>query len=233
MRRLASLLAGTALLTVIGVLLAGPASAFPVDTEGEVNDELVYVVQDVSDYWKAQVDGWQPVSVKVFKGSQTFQSACGVISSDPSRGSGAGYCPKDDTIYLSAQWIYRDIARPYRGLLGIRHPGGDFGPAFVVAHEMGHAVENQLGITNIPGYPNVQPMELQADCFAGLWAAAKKKDSQLDPGDIKEALDTLGKVGDYDFFGKDHHGTPLERQHAFLAGYHGSGIASCPLNVGA
>jgi predicted metalloprotease len=232
-KRLASLLAGTALLTVCGILLAGPASAFPVDTEQEVSEELVYTVHDVSDYWKARVNGWQPVSYRVFTGSQTLTSACGAISSDPDHGSPAAYCPSDNTIYLSAQWIYRNIAQPYTDSLGFRHHGGDFGPAVIVAHEMGHALQKKLGISNIPGYPNVQPLELQADCFAGLWAEAKGKDSQLAPGDVGEAVAALGKAGDYDILSEGHHGTPLERQRAFLTGYWGSGIRSCPLNVGA
>jgi predicted metalloprotease len=232
-KRLASLLAGTALLTTIGVLLASPASAFPVDTEQEVSDELVYTVHDVSDYWASQVDGWQPVEYNVFSGSQELQSACGTVSSDPDVGSPASYCTGDTTIYLSAQWIYENIAQPYTDDDGTEHDGGDFGPAVVVAHEMGHALQQELGIENIPGFGSVQPLELQADCFAGLWANAKDANSQLEEGDLEEAVAALGHAGDYDFHSESHHGTPAERQRAFLAGYRGTGISDCPLNVGA
>jgi uncharacterized protein len=237
-RRLTSFAVATTLsLVALGTVLTQSAQAFPVDTQAQVQQELAYVVNDVANYWQSELSkegyAWHSVRYDIFPGSQTFESACGTVSADDAVGSPASYCPADNTIYLSVQWIYNNIAQPHYDAAGQFYAGGDFGPAVAVAHEMGHALQRQLGITNIPGYPNVQPTELQADCFAGRWAQEKYTSAQLEAGDIDEGVAALRAVGDYDFNAASHHGTPAERQRAFLSGLQGSGISSCPLNVGA
>lgn len=99
---------------------------------------------------------------------------------------------------------------------------GDFAAAEIVGHEFGHSVANELSLqtnTPQPGNPN---NELLADCFSGVWTYALGLDNYLEEGDIDEALNAVYTIGDYGFDNPQHHGTPLERQNAFLIGYNGS-----------
>jgi hypothetical protein len=113
---------------------------------------------------------------------------------------GPFYCPLDETVYIDLIF-YRDLKERFRA-------PGDFAQAYVIAHEVGHHVQNQLGIMQ-----KVQEMrsrvdevrsndlsvrtELQADCFAGLWAHhADKSRHILEEGDIEEALNAASSIGD-------------------------------------
>jgi hypothetical protein len=135
----------------------------------------------------------KPVLV-LFSGA--VQSACGYAQA----AVGPFYCPADEKLYIDLEF-YRDLQDRFRA-------PGDFAQAYVIAHEVGHHVQNLLGIAG-----QVQAMrqragerqsnalsvmmELQADCFAGIWAAqANRKRRILEPGDVEEGLNAAAAIGD-------------------------------------
>lgn len=114
---------------------------------------------------------------------------------------GPHYCPLDSTIYLD-ETFFEEILEDQ-----LEAGGGDFADAYVIAHEVGHHVQNELGITervrslqqSEPGNANSLSidLELQADCFAGVWAfRLAQRGDVLDPGDIEEAIDAAAAVSD-------------------------------------
>jgi predicted metalloprotease len=128
--------------------------------------------------------------------SQQVQSACGIAGA----AVGPFYCPRDGDVYIDLSF-YRQLRERFGA-------PGDFAQAYVIAHEVGHHVQNLLGISS-----KVQRMqqaarsqaeanemsvrlELQADFFAGLWAHYAAKKGILDPGDIEEALNAASAIGD-------------------------------------
>ncbi len=124
------------------------------------------------------------------------QSACGYAQA----AVGPFYCPADQKLYIDLAF-YRDLQDRFRA-------PGDFAQAYVIAHEVGHHVQNLLGIAervqSMQSRAGKQQanalavrMELQADCFAGIWAAqANQKRRILEPGDIEEGLGAAAAVGD-------------------------------------
>src|SRR5690606_11205929 len=129
----------------------------------------------------------------LFEGA--VQSACGYANS----AVGPFYCPADRRVYLDTAF-FRDLAR-----LG---GPGDFAAAYVIGHEVGHHVQTLLGTservradqarTNETGANRLQvAMELQADCYAGVWAHHANRRSQvLEPGDVEEGLAAAEAIGD-------------------------------------
>jgi predicted metalloprotease len=128
--------------------------------------------------------------------SGTVQSACGFAQA----AVGPFYCPADNKLYIDLAF-YRDLQDKFRA-------PGDFAQAYVIAHEVGHHVQNLLGIAEQVRRAQSRGgerqsnalqvrMELQADCFAGIWAAhANKTKRLLEPGDIEEGLRAAAAVGD-------------------------------------
>ncbi|WP_432432633.1 neutral zinc metallopeptidase [Cryobacterium breve] len=90
------------------------------------------------------------------------------------------------------------------------------------------SLQNEIGIFSTAGsiYP-VYKIELHADCWAGVWAKSAEDEGILDPGDITEASQTTLDLGDYAFDNPQHHGTPEQRNQAFLEGYDGGDEGSC------
>lgn len=115
------------------------------------------------------------------------QSACGVATSDV----GPHYCPDDETIYLD-ETFFDELQRRFKA------QGGDVAQAYVIAHEVGHHVQNQLGIISRSQEGNAESIrvELQADCFAGVWAYSVNKQGVFEPGEVGEAIDAAAAVGD-------------------------------------
>lgn len=112
---------------------------------------------------------------------------------------GPFYCPADQTVYLDMAF-YRDLRTNLGG-------GGDFAQGYVLAHEVGHHVQHLLGIDEDirrkqAGVSKAEAnrysvqLELQADCFAGVWGNAMQREGILDPGDLEEALRTAQAIGD-------------------------------------
>lgn len=167
--------------------------------EQEIGQFVSVVLADTEEVWgqvlpaQADVEYRDPTLV-LFSGA--VQSACGSASS----AMGPFYCPGDQQLYLDTTFF--DVMGRQMGA------GGDFAAAYVIAHEIGHHVQNQLGIL-----PRVSQMraqvgevesnrlsvmtELQADCFAGIWARqASDRFGSIEAGDIDEAVNAARAVGD-------------------------------------
>ena len=165
----------------------------------EMGDFVSVVLADTEEIWtdvlarQANLQYRKP-SLVLFSGA--VQSACGGASA----AMGPFYCPGDQKVYLDT-----DFFRVMQSKMGA---GGDFAYAYVIAHEIGHHVQNQLGIL-----PEVNSMrsrvgeaesnrlsvltELQADCFAGIWARhAGQRYGSIEQGDIDEAINAARAVGD-------------------------------------
>ncbi|MFD1796266.1 hypothetical protein FQV27_01115 [Paracoccus aurantiacus] len=163
------------------------------------------------------------------------QSGCGGASAQ----MGPFYCPMDQKVYLDT-----DFFNTMQNRMGA---GGDLAAAYVIAHEVGHHVQNQLGIL-----PRVTQMrqqssqkdsnylsvltELQADCFAGMWARNSAQDLKITREDIGEAMDAAAAVGDDALMQSSGravvpdaftHGSSADRQEWFMRGYDGGNLASC------
>ncbi len=164
------------------------------------------------------------------------QSACGGASG----ATGPFYCPNDKKVYLDTDFFVTMSQR-----MGA---SGDFAAAYVVAHEVGHHVQDELGILGKVTAARAQAsqadsnalsvrVELQADCFSGVWArAAGDKLGTLEQGDIAEAMDAASRIGDDTLQANAGqrpmpdsftHGTSEQRQRWFAAGYESGSIESC------
>jgi hypothetical protein len=170
-------------------------------TTAPVNDEASQFVQAVlgstEDQWQqifaAGGASYTPPRLTLF--SDAVQSACGFASS----AVGPFYCPSDRRVYLDTSF-FADLAR-----LG---GAGDFAQAYVIGHEIGHHVQSLRGVadqvrnaqagSDEPTANRLQvAMELQADCFAGVWAHhANRTDRVLEAGDVEEALAAAAAIGD-------------------------------------
>jgi uncharacterized protein len=167
---------------------------------------------------------------------QETASGCGGASSEV----GPHYCPADDTIYLDETFFEELTAR-----FGAK--GGDVAEAYVIAHELGHHVQNTLGTSNKveklsrvnPDEANVLSVEteLQADCYAGVWAkSVNDRGNVFTIGEITEAIDAASSVGD-DRIQKEAtgtinpetwtHGSSADRVKWFNVGYAGGGLKGC------
>ncbi len=159
------------------------------------------------------------------------QSACGGASSEV----GPHYCPVDNTIYLDETFF--DELKSRFGA-----EGGDVAEAYVIAHEVGHHVQNELGIMNeVQNSANDQnemsvKLELQADCFAGLWANSVKDQEVFGPGEINEAVDAAAAVGDDRIQKKVTgyvnpetwtHGSSEQRVAWFNKGFNAGSVSAC------
>jgi predicted metalloprotease len=247
-------LAGAVLVLALGgacLLLASaraddrPASSGAHDlvlrTEGtgqpqDMEQFLTAVTQDVDTYWtKVFADSGLPeprVTYDWIPAGQTAASACG-DDSGTLGDSAAAYCPNEDTIYISqafASGIYSgglDHALPGSSQ-GYGRTIGDFSVAFIVAHEYGHQIQDELGLFEKYGQQlPTMAFELQADCYAGTWAHSASQENRLETGDVQEALDTVLAVGDFNAGNPGHHGTPDQREAAWKTGFESGAPSSC------
>lgn len=155
------------------------------------------------------------------------RSACDAIADEDA----AFYCPTDDTIYVG-EGLAADILRGVGGGFPGERAGqgrarGDFGLAYVIAHEYAHNVQDELGLMRVDPRYGVEALELQADCMAGLWGNSVYRAGKLQPGDVEEAISTVLAAGDFDTSNPQHHGTPDERRAAWLLGYRSGDPARC------
>jgi hypothetical protein len=189
--------------------LAVPEAEVALSPEQQELSEFVAVVlADTEDVWRAlfaaQGQDYREPTLVRFSG--TVDSACGFASA----ASGPFYCPADEKVYLDLEF-FQDL----RDRLGAP---GDFAQAYVIAHEIGHHVQKQLGITDRVHAARAQVgeveynqlsvrLELQADFLAGVWAHhAQQNWDILEPGDIEEAMNAAGAIGD-DRLQRDARGT--------------------------
>ncbi len=158
---------------------------------------------------------------------QATQSGCGVATSEV----GPHYCPADQTIYLD-ETFFEELTRRFGA------KGGDVAQAYVMAHEVGHHVQNQLGVLERSQASNEQSVatELQADCYAGIWAKSVSRAGIISPAEILQATDAAAAVGDdriQQSVGQRvdpeswTHGSSEDRVRWFTAGYDSGTPASC------
>jgi hypothetical protein len=188
-------------------------------------DKLVrftgFVFDDAQAYWDKSVRGYQPAKVVVYSGSTPTRCGYG------SAAVGPFYCPLDQKVYLDMSF-YRQM----REQLGAP---GDFAQAYVIAHEVGHHVQRLTGRLGEGGKSSVG-VELQADCYSGVWAHSARKRGLLEVGDIDEALRAAAAVGDDTLQRKQTgtvrpetftHGSSAQRKAAFTRGYRTGDPAAC------
>lgn len=208
--------------------------------EDRAMGEFVSVtLADTEEVWAAvfreQLEAdYRPPVLVLFKGYT--QSACGGAS----EATGPFYCPVDRKVYLDTSFFTVLEQR-----LGA---GGDFAAAYVVAHEVGHHVQNELGIldqTNrlrqqvdeVQGNEISVRVELMADCLAGIWAReAAARFGSVEPGDVEEAMNAAEQIGD-DTLQREAgrrpmpdsftHGTSEQRMRWFLTGQQGGQVEDC------
>jgi uncharacterized protein len=206
------------------------------DPERDLKDFSVYVFRDVQNMWeetfRRQGNAYQPAQLVLYRSG--VDTGCGSASS----AVGPFYCPSDRRVYLDLSF-----EREMSDRLGA---GGDFAWAYVIAHEVGHHVQRLTGTSedvrreqaSDRGRANELSvrLELQADCYAGVWAHGAFAAGQLEKGDIEEALGAAQAVGDDrlqrsargsvdpDSF---THGTSEQRMRWFRAGYDGGEPAAC------
>jgi predicted metalloprotease len=192
---------------------------------------LTRIIERVDGYWTRTLSAAGVEEPRVgylwVPPGQASGTACGVPADD----NAAFYCPADDTIYISerlAADVLNGVAENLPGqTAGQGRAVGDFGVAYIVAHEYAHNVQNELGFYRLAPTSTAKPFELQADCMAGLWGNAVYKEGLLEPGDVEEAINTASAVGDFDFGNRQHHGTPDERRAAWLLGYRSGDPTVC------
>jgi uncharacterized protein len=214
----------------------GPANQSPEDAR--TRSRIGAVLGSTEDFWGAyfQSEGQQyPVTtLRLFSGQTP--SSCGTASG----ATGPFYCPGDKKVYLD-MGFFDEMDRG----LGAK---GDFAQAYVIAHEVGHHVQDVLEILpqahqamrnrgEAKGAESIAVrVELQADCFAGLWAGKSSVTANLEPGDIEEALGAASAVGDdrlqkraqgYAVPDSFTHGSSEQRARWFMKGLRGADITAC------
>lgn len=156
----------------------------------------VAYTNSIQNYWGGALKGYRVTQTKLFNGQ--IQTACGTATKDV----GPFYCPADEFVYLDTSFFNELLAQ-----LGAQ--GGDAAEAYVIAHEYGHHISNQLGVMEKvqragnqtgPDSPGVR-LELQADCFAGVWLRHATDDPQgpikgITEDDLARAVDAAKTVGD-------------------------------------
>lgn len=233
-------LLGVDLSPMLGLTSGAPTSGGQITQADEERAQFASVVlRQTEDIW-AQVlpdqagIAYQPVQLELFSGQ--ISSACGMASA----ATGPFYCPANERAYLDTDFFVT-LDRQMGA-------GGDFAAAYVIAHEVAHHIQQELGILGQANRMRAQVgqtqsnqisvrIELQADCYSGIWARyAQDRLGTLERGDMEEALNAAARIGD------DHlqrqasgrvrpdsftHGTSAQRQRWFWTGYQTGKMAEC------
>jgi len=211
------------------------------EDQSQASDEMRQfvgvVLAETEDVWNGvfQAEGqeYQEPTLQLFSGQ--VQSACGFASS----ASGPFYCPLDRKVYLVTTF-FEQLDRQFGA-------SGDFAQAYVIAHEVGHNVQNLIGV--LPKFNQMRQsmseaeanqmsvrVELQADCFAGVWAHFTAQKGLLEKGDVQEALNAAQQIGDdtlqkrtqgYVVPESFNHGTSEQRQEWLARGMENGRLADC------
>ena len=182
---------------------SGPTQSAPAPSASapgardEIKEFIARVLGDTEDTWSAIFKKmgreYRPPKLVLFRGA--VDSACGLASS----AAGPFYCSPDDRVYLDRSF-FEELSKRFGA-------PGEFARAYVIAHEVGHHVQNQLGITGKVAQQRGRAsearsnalsvlVELQADCFAGIWGHYAKQRGLLDPGDVQAGLAAAAAIGD-------------------------------------
>ncbi len=208
---------------------AGPAG------EDKMKSFVSFVFDDVQRTWEREfAEQNRPYRrAKLVLFSNATQTACGAGRS----ATGPFYCPSDERAYIDLTF-YRELS----GRFGAR---GDFAQAYVLAHEVGHHVQRLLGATEKVGRARGDQqgensasvrLELQADCYAGVWAHSTNQRQLLEKGDIEEALGAASAIGDDRLQRQSGgtvspeswtHGSSQQRTQWFRRGYEKGDPAAC------
>jgi uncharacterized protein len=199
-----SWLSGTNLFSLLGTDSAAPSQT--VGTSGQVQstpaeEQLVDMVdavsKDAQDMWQEKLGArYRPTVVALFR--DAVQSGCGSAET----ATGPFYCPADKKVYLDLGF-FSELSQRFRA-------PGDFAQAYVITHELGHHVQNLLGLNDRASMDRRSgvdsasvALELQADCFAGVWGhhaaqpgRAQRGKVELDPGDVEDGLRAAAAIGD-------------------------------------
>lgn len=212
----------------------GPAKA-PTDADGQfVSGVLLDTEKTWSTLFQQLGRKYNPARVVIFDGGAT-RTACGTGQS----AMGPFYCPLDQSVYIDLSF-YKALQEKFKA-------PGDTAQAYVIAHEVGHHVQNQLGIME-----KVQAMrqraseaqsnqlsvrlELQADCFAGVWAHHANNRKLLEAGDVEEAMRAAAAVGDDNIQRRTQgqivpesftHGSSEQRMRWFMTGMKSGQVTAC------
>lgn len=200
-----------------GVTTSQPGGPAPQD---EMAKFVGFVLDDAQATFAKQMKGYETTRLVLFRGA--VNSACGTASS----AVGPFYCPGDHMVYIDLDF--------YDMLRDRFDAAGDFAQAYVIAHEVGHHLQNITGKLG-RGEVNQIETELQADCAAGAWAKDVERRGKLEVGDIDEALNAAAQIGDDTIQRKTQgrvqpetwtHGSAAQRSAAFKKGFQ-SGLAAC------
>ena len=215
----------------------GPAPAPPKDDAGARFVSKVLRSTEVvwTDVFRESGKTYRPPKLVLFK--DQWPTACG----QGDAAMGPFYCPNDQKVYIDLRFY--DVLAQKLGA------PGQFAQAYVVAHEIGHHVQNQLGVMQRVDALRSQGgeaqanalsvrVELQADCFAGIWASRSQQENgwRLDPGDIEAALNAASRIGDDTLQRKTRgtvvpetftHGSSAQRVSWFKRGVESGSVQSC------
>jgi predicted metalloprotease len=205
--------------------------------ENETADFVSVILADTEDTWTELLQRhgkkYRPPNLVMF--TDHVQSACGMTSS----AAGPFYCPGDQKVYIDLGFFQT---------LGQMGAHGDFAQAYVIGHEIGHHVQNLLGISGkvrqlqqrankVDANALSVMQELQADCYAGVWAhIANKRRQLLEAGDVEEGLNAAAKIGDDQLLKRAGrhvnpdaftHGTSKQRVYWLRKGLESGKLESC------
>ncbi|HEX8900462.1 KPN_02809 family neutral zinc metallopeptidase [Vitreimonas sp.] len=204
------------------------------DTEAQACDFSRAILGSTEDVWRAQFQqgrlpnygvnpgAYRDPTLVVFSGA--VATGCGNASSDV----GPFYCPADTNLYIDPSF--------YQVMQDRLRAPGDFAQAYVIAHEVGHHVQNLIGATQrqLPGENQNQTsvrVELQADCFAGVWGHTARADLAIDEADLREALNAAHAIGDDALGHSDErqftHGSSAQRMRWFRRGFDSGDARQC------
>ena len=222
-----------------GINTGGTNSQHSVPSNDPQSDFVRAILGDTEDTWRALFKqagkNYKDPTLILFSGS--VRSACGFADS----AVGPFYCPGDQQVYLALSF-FKEMEQRFAAT-------GEFAQAYVIAHEVGHHVQTLLGISarvntarqrgeRMEGHNGLLVrQELQADCFAGVWAYhAQQRHAWLEPGDLKDAINAAQAIGDdrlqkqargYVVPDSFTHGTSAQREHWFTQGYKTGDVSQC------
>jgi predicted metalloprotease len=238
-----SLIFGRDFITPLLMTEQGGSSTGQVDTARNRAEEpkvqfVSFVLDDAQQTW-SRILGPRYADAKLVLFRDAVQSACGTAGSE----TGPFYCPGDQKVYIDLSFL-DELDRRFGA-------PGDFAQAYVLSHEIGHHVQTLLGTSRKvrqaqEANPSLQNelsvrMELQADCYAGVWGHSTNQRNILDPGDVEEGLAAAAAVGDDRIQRQARgrvnpesftHGSSEQRMRWFRRGFDSGDIAACDTFAG-